>query len=174
MIYTSGSTGRPKGAMNTHHGLRNRILWMQEKYHLCPDDRVLQKTPYSFDVSVWEFFWPLVVGAGLVVAQPGGHRDPQYLGTLIRQKKVSTLHFVPSMLAAFLEAGLAQQCESVRRVICSGEALSLELARKCMEEMTAELHNLYGPTEASIDVTYYHCTAEEVKNGVPIGNRSRI
>ena len=169
VIYTSGSTGRPKGAMNTHHGLRNRILWMQEKYQLRQDDRVLQKTPYSFDVSVWEFFWPLAMGAGLVVAQPGGHRDPQYLGNLIRQKKVSTLHFVPSMLAAFLEAGAAQQCESVRRVICSGEALSPELARRCMEEVTAELHNLYGPTEASIDVTCYQCTAEEIKNGVPIG-----
>lgn len=169
VIYTSGSTGRPKGAMNTHHGLRNRILWMQEKYHLCPNDRVLQKTRYSFDVSAWEFFWPLVVGAGLVVAQPGGHSDPHYLGTVIRQKKVSTLHFVPSMLAAFLEAGAAQQCESVRRVICSGEALSPELARRCMEEMTAELHNLYGPTEASIDVTCYHCTSEGIKNGVPIG-----
>ena len=169
VIYTSGSTGRPKGAMNTHRGLRNRILWMQEKYHLSPDDRVLQKTPYSFDVSVWEFFWPLIVGAGLVVAQPGGHRNPQYLGNLIRQKKVSTLHFVPSMLAAFLEARAAQECESVRRVICSGEALSPELACRCMEAMTAELHNLYGPTEASIDVTYYQCTAEEIKNGVPIG-----
>ncbi len=169
VIYTSGSTGRPKGAMNTHQGLRNRILWMQENGHLSPDDRVLQKTPYSFDVSVWEFFWPLMAGAVLVVAQPGGHRDPEYLGTLIRQKKVSILHFVPSMLAAFLDAGAARQCESVRRVICSGEALSPELARRCMEEMTAELHNLYGPTEASIDVTSYKCAVDDIKNGMPIG-----
>jgi amino acid adenylation domain-containing protein len=169
VIYTSGSTGRPKGAMNSHRGLRNRILWMQEKYRLSADDRVLQKTPYSFDVSVWEFFWPLITGAGLVVAQPGGHRDPQYLGELIRQKKVSTLHFVPSMLAAFLDAGAARNCGSVRRVICSGEALGPELARRCMEEMSAELHNLYGPTEASIDVTYYQCEPEGIKNGVSIG-----
>jgi amino acid adenylation domain-containing protein len=169
VIYTSGSTGRPKGAMNTHQSLRNRILWMQENGHLSVDDRVLQKTPYSFDVSVWEFFWPLMAGAALIVARPGGHRDPEYLGTLIRQKKVSILHFVPSMLAAFLDAGAARQCESVRQVICSGEALSPELARRCMEEMTAELHNLYGPTEASIDVTSYHCTADDIKNGMPIG-----
>jgi len=169
VIYTSGSTGRPKGAMNTHQGLRNRILWMQENGRLSPDDRVLQKTPYSFDVSVWEFFWPLTAGAVLVVAQPGGHRDPEYLGTLIRQKKVSILHFVPSMLVAFLDAGAARQCESVRQVICSGEALSPELARRCMEEVTAELHNLYGPTEASIDVTSYHCTADDIKTGMPIG-----
>ena len=103
MIYTSGSTGRPKGAMNTHVAIVNRLLWMQEAYRLTPSDRVLQKTPFSFDVSVWEFFWPLMTGARLVLARPGGHRDGAYLASLIHDEKITTVHFVPSMLSAFLE-----------------------------------------------------------------------
>ncbi|MBZ5509519.1 MAG: amino acid adenylation domain-containing protein, partial [Acidobacteriia bacterium] len=167
VIYTSGSTGRPKGAMNVHKGLRNRLLWMQHMYGLDESDRVLQKTPFSFDVSVWEFFWPLAVGAGLVVARPGGHQDPEYLGETIQKCSVTTLHFVPSMLKVFLESGAVEHCGSLRRIICSGEALGPDVAKKCLEQVPAELHNLYGPTEASIDVTYWHCQPSD--NGVPIG-----
>ena len=169
VIYTSGSTGKPKGAMNTHRGLQNRLQWMQEKYQLTSDDRVLQKTPFSFDVSVWEFFWPLMVGARLVMAEPGMHQDPEYLGQTIEQQGVTTLHFVPSMLQAFLESGEAKRCGKLRRIICSGEALSAELAQKCVEQIPAELHNLYGPTEAAIDVTYWPCRREELAEGVAIG-----
>ncbi len=127
VIYTSGSTGRPKGAMNTHGAIRNRLLWMQDEYRLTPDDRVLQKTPFSFDVSVWEFFWPLMTGARLVVARPGGHQDGDYLVRTIIDEGVTTLHFVPSMLQVFLEEEGVGRCASLRRVICSGEALPPEL-----------------------------------------------
>jgi amino acid adenylation domain-containing protein len=170
LIYTSGSTGRPKGVMNTHGGLLNRLLWMQKEYRLEPGDVVLQKTPFSFDVSVWEFFWPLMEGAKLVVARPGGHKDPSYLATLIEEQQVTTLHFVPSMLAVFLDEKRLKQCKSLRRVVCSGEALPQELARRCLAGMPwAELHNLYGPTEAAIDVTYWKCLAEDAHASVPIG-----
>jgi amino acid adenylation domain-containing protein len=170
IIYTSGSTGRPKGVMNTHGGLLNRLLWMQEEYRLEPSDVVLQKTPFSFDVSVWEFFWPLMEGAKLVVARPGGHQDPGYLATLIEEQQITTLHFVPSMLAVFLDEERPKQCKSIRRVVCSGEALPLELARRCLASMPwAELHNLYGPTEAAIDVTYWKCLADDTRTSVPIG-----
>src|SRR5262249_30519386 len=115
VIYTSGSTGRPKGAANSHRGICNRLLWMQDTYHLNAADTVLQKTPYSFDVSVWEFFWPLLSGARLVLALPGGHQDPGYLAGLIRQEGVTVCHFVPSMLEAFLrEPGLQESCASLR------------------------------------------------------------
>jgi amino acid adenylation domain-containing protein len=170
IIFTSGSTGRPKGVVNTHGGLLNRLLWMQEQYRLEPEDVVLQKTPFSFDVSVWEFFWPLMEGAKLVLARPGGHQDPSYLATLIHDQQITTLHFVPSMLAVFLESERNRQCESIRRVVCSGEALPLELAQRCLTSMPwAELHNLYGPTEAAIDVTYWKCVEEDTHASVPIG-----
>ncbi|WP_437742531.1 amino acid adenylation domain-containing protein [Sorangium sp. So ce1504] len=169
-IYTSGSTGRPKGAGNSHRGLLNRLQWMQERYGLTRDDRVLQKTPFSFDVSVWEFFWPLMIGAGLVVARPGDHRDGERLVELITRNDVTTLHFVPPMLQAFLEAPGAASCRSLRRIICSGEALPAELARRCFERLEqAELHNLYGPTEASIDVTSWACERGDTSASVPIG-----
>jgi amino acid adenylation domain-containing protein len=168
MIYTSGSTGRPKGAMNSHRALRNRLLWMQEAYGLAADDRVLQKTPFSFDVSVWEFFWPLMVGARLVIARPGGHQDPAYLVQTIARERITTLHFVPSMLRVFLEAPGVESCVSIRRVICSGEALPAELVRRFSEILSGiELHNLYGPTEAAVDVTAWPCGDEGV--AVPIG-----
>ncbi|HEX7239303.1 MAG TPA: amino acid adenylation domain-containing protein, partial [Longimicrobiaceae bacterium] len=169
VIYTSGSTGRPKGAMNAHRGIVNRLLWMQEEYGLTQDDVVLQKTPFSFDVSVWEFFWPLLAGARLVLAKPDGHRDPAYLRELIEREGVTTLHFVPPMLQAFLEAGEPGRCGSVRRVMCSGEALPYELTERFREALPgAELHNLYGPTEAAVDVTYWACEARE-RRVVPIG-----
>jgi amino acid adenylation domain-containing protein len=170
LIYTSGSTGTPKGVMNSHGGLLNRLLWMQKEYRLEPGDVVLQKTPFSFDVSVWEFLWPLLEGAKLVVARPGGHQDPGYLATLIEERQITTLHFVPSMLAVFLDEERPKQCESIRRVVCSGEALPAELAQRCLASLPwAELHNLYGPTEAAIDVTYWKCLAEDTRASVPIG-----
>jgi amino acid adenylation domain-containing protein len=157
LIYTSGSTGRPKGVMNSHRGIVNRLLWMQETYRLDASDRVLQKTPASFDVSVWELFWPLLTGARLVMALPGGHRDPSYLARAIVEEGVTTAHFVPSMLSLFLEAPEAGRCTSLRRVVCSGEALSYELQQRFQARLACPLHNLYGPTEAAVDVTFWAC-----------------
>ncbi|MBD2625726.1 non-ribosomal peptide synthetase [Trichormus variabilis] len=175
VIYTSGSTGKPKGAINTHQGLCNRLLWMQDTYKLTSSDKVLQKTPFSFDVSVWEFFWPLFTGAALVVAKPGGHQDASYLVQLINQEQITTLHFVPSMLPVFLEAPGLENCQSLKRVICSGEALPVELQTRFFECLkftglnNVELHNLYGPTEAAIDVTSWKCQPDYKENIVPIG-----
>ncbi|MEO7020167.1 MAG: amino acid adenylation domain-containing protein [Ktedonobacteraceae bacterium] len=169
VIYTSGSTGQPKGVMNTHGGVRNRLQWMQVAYALGVDDRVLQKTPFSFDVSVWEFFWPLLVGAQLVVARPEGHRDSTYLVTLIREQAITTLHFVPSMLAVFLEEPMIEQCTSIQRVISSGEALSVEIQNRLFARLSAPLYNLYGPTEAAIDVTAWVCQRECTETRMPIG-----
>jgi amino acid adenylation domain-containing protein len=170
MIYTSGSTGEPKGAMNTHEALLNRLLWMQQQYGIAPEtDAVLQKTPFSFDVSVWEFFWPLMMGVRLVVARPGGHQDGSYLTRLIQEQSVTTLHFVPSMLQLWLTGEGIEECRSLRRVICSGEALSYELQQQFFARQQAELHNLYGPTEAAIDVTYWPCERDGERRSVPIG-----
>ncbi|HBL59459.1 MAG TPA: non-ribosomal peptide synthetase [Cyanobacteria bacterium UBA8803] len=183
VIYTSGSTGTPKGAMNTHAGVCNRLLWMQEVYRLTAADRVLHKTPFSFDVSVWEFFWTLLTGACLVIAQPGGHRDSAYLVDLINQEQITTLHFVPSMLRIFLEELRSSDREnsplssqplvpSLKRVICSGEALPFDLPERFFARLDAELHNLYGPTEAAIDVTAWACQRdrESTEPIVPIGS----
>ena len=170
MIYTSGSTGRPKGAMNTHRAICNRLLWMQEQYGLNESDSVLQKTPCSFDVSVWEFFWPLLAGARLVLAKPGGHRDSGYLAELIGREKITVAHFVPSMLEVFLEDARLHACGSLRHVICSGEALSYELQERCRERLGAKLHNLYGPTEAAVDVTFWECVRGGGERVVPIGH----
>ncbi|MBD1879528.1 non-ribosomal peptide synthetase [Coleofasciculus sp. FACHB-T130] len=169
VIYTSGSTGTPKGAMNTHLGICNRLLWMQDTYQLTETDRVLQKTPFSFDVSVWEFFLPLLTGSRLVVARPGGHQDSAYLVELIAQEQITTIHFVPPMLQVFLEELEVQKCQCLKRVICSGEALSYELQQRFFARLDAQLHNLYGPTEAAIDVTYWACQRESELPIVPIG-----
>jgi amino acid adenylation domain-containing protein len=169
VIYTSGSTGQPKGAMNAHRGVCNRLLWMQEAYQLTEADRVLQKTPFSFDVSVWEFFWPLLNGAVLVVAPPEIHADGVALRQLIRREDITTLHFVPSMLEVFLETPEVAQCDSIKRIICSGEALSARLQDDCLKQLGVELHNLYGPTEAAIDVTHWTCQRGEDQHSVPIG-----
>jgi len=169
VIYTSGSTGNPKGAMNTHRGICNRLLWMQQQYGLAGLDRVLQKTPFSFDVSVWEFFWPLMVGAHLIVARPGGHRDADYLVDLIQEAKISVIHFVPSMLAAFLAEPDVDKCRSLRHIICSGEALTLPLQNQCLGLLPSQLHNLYGPTEAAVDVTFWACDRSSPLPCVPIG-----
>ncbi|MEH1968906.1 amino acid adenylation domain-containing protein [Nostoc sp.] len=170
VMYTSGSTGKPKGAMNTHRGIWNRLLWMQDAYQLTSADSILQKTPFSFDVSVWEFFWPLLTGARLVVAQPEGHRDTNYLVNLITEQQITTLHFVPSMLQVFLEAESLEKCQSLVRVIASGEALPAQLQKRFFNRLDAQLHNLYGPTEAAIDVTFWRCK-DSVTNQktVPIG-----
>ncbi|ULR48216.1 non-ribosomal peptide synthetase [Streptomyces deccanensis] len=172
VIYTSGSTGRPKGVVVPQEGIVNRLLWMQDAYGLGPDDRVLQKTPAGFDVSVWEFFWPLITGAALVVARPEGHRDPAYLARVIREQAVTTTHFVPSMLQVFLEEPAAARCTGLRRVMCSGEALPSSVAARFHEVLSAELHNLYGPTEASVDVTAgpVEPGADRVVIGRPVWN----
>ncbi|MDE9539591.1 non-ribosomal peptide synthetase [Xenorhabdus bovienii] len=183
IIYTSGSTGRPKGVMVSHQSIVNRLLWMQDAYPLTQDDVVLQKTPCSFDVSVWEFFWPLMTGAKLVMAPPEVHRDPEALMQLIDDYAVTTLHFVPSMLATLVDSLASRQqsalfCHSLRRVFCSGEALSCELARRYQTFISAPLHNLYGPTEAAVDVTWQpaygealdHCTGSGVPIGRPVWN----
>ena len=167
VIYTSGSTGKPKGVINTHQGLINRLVWMQETYHLTASDRVLQKTSISFDVSVWEIFWPLLEGSCLILAKPDGQKDSAYLIELIIEQKITTLHFVPSMLKVFLDEPRIKDCQSLQRVICSGEALSLELQNRFFSCLDAELHNLYGPTEAAIDVTYWSCQPTSLS--VPIG-----
>lgn len=170
VIYTSGSTGKPKGAMNSHRGICNRLFWMQDQYKLSETDTVLQKTPFSFDVSVWEFFWPLMTGARLVMARPGGHRDSGYLTRLINDQQVTVLHFVPSMLRVFLEApALEERCRSVRHVICSGEALPFDFQERFFSRLGAQLHNLYGPTEAAVDVTHWTCQRHTTDRSIPIG-----
>ncbi|MFF2025855.1 amino acid adenylation domain-containing protein [Streptomyces sp. NPDC058171] len=173
VIYTSGSTGRPKGVVVPHSAIVNRLTWAQAEYRLTPDDRVLQKTPSSFDVSVWEFFWPLITGAAVVVARPQGHQDPRYLARLIREHGVTTAHFVPSMLRAFTAEAEAAHCTGLVRVLCSGEALTPDLVHGFHEVYggTVELHNLYGPTEAAVDVTAWPCPKAGAgpAAGVPIG-----
>ena len=170
IVYTSGSTGLPKGAMNEHRSVVNRLLWMQQAYRLEAHDAVLQKTPFSFDVSVWEFFWPLLVGGRLVMARPDGHKDPVYLAQLIQQQEITTMHFVPSMLQAFLEYSETSICRNLVRVICSGESLPTSLARHFYERLPeTELHNLYGPTEAAVDVTAWNCRHGANGASMPIG-----
>ncbi|WP_010099277.1 non-ribosomal peptide synthetase [Ornithinibacillus scapharcae] len=170
VIYTSGSTGKPKGVEVLHQGLTNRLEWMQDYFSLSDKDVVLQKTPYTFDVSVWEFLWPLMVGARLVIAKPDGHKDPQYLGKLMEDEKVTTMHFVPSMLRAFLDFNHTHTHKHLKRVICSGEELTKEIQDKFYKHYRDKsLFNLYGPTEASIDVTYYECEKDSPYSKIPIG-----
>ncbi|MFM0666710.1 amino acid adenylation domain-containing protein [Paraburkholderia sediminicola] len=176
LIYTSGSTGKPKGAGNTHRALANRIAWMQDAYRLDTNDVVLHKTPFGFDVSVWEFVWPLAVGAKLAIAAPGDHRDPARLVAAIEAHRVTTLHFVPSMLAAFVahleDFHAAARCVSIERIIASGEALAPELVARVAKQLPhARLYNLYGPTEAAIDVSHWTCDARDADAAsVPIGH----
>jgi len=176
VIYTSGSTGRPKGTMNSHRGIANRLLWMQERHGLGADDRVLQKTPLGFDVSVWELFWPLANGACLVLARPGGHRDPAYLHQVLVEHQVTTVHFVPAMLRALLESlpppapGSRPPFAALRRVVASGEALGFDLQQRHAEKLGAPLYNLYGPTEAAVDVTCWRCDPAGSRRLVPIGS----
>ncbi|WP_207268040.1 MULTISPECIES: non-ribosomal peptide synthetase, partial [unclassified Pseudomonas] len=164
-----GSTGKPKGAGNRHSALVNRLCWMQQAYQLTAEDSVLQKTPFSFDVSVWEFFWPLMTGSSLVVAAPGAHRDPAQLIQVITEQRITTLHFVPSMLQAFLQDPAVAECTSLTRIVCSGEALQVDAQQQVFAKLpNAGLFNLYGPTEAAIDVTHWTCR-DEGRDSVPIG-----
>ena len=170
VIFTSGSTGQPKGVLVPHRGVVNRLCWMQQEFQLGEDDTVLQKTPFGFDVSVWELFWPLLSGARLHLAEPEGHLDPHYIAECVRAERVTTIHFVPSMLALFISDPLAARCGSLRRIICSGEVLPAPLMRKAATTLApAPIFNLYGPTEASIDVTCWRCHPEEDRDSVPIG-----
>ncbi len=170
VIYTSGSTGRPKGVMNQHRGVVNRLLWTQSRFALIPGDRILQKTPTSFDVSVWELFWPLLCGATVVMARPGGHRDSAYLVSALIEQRITTIHFVPSLLRVFLLAAGVEKTQGIlRQVICSGEALTADLVRRADRRLKAPLHNLYGPTEAAVDVTARRCGAADHQGMVPIG-----
>ncbi len=169
LIYTSGSTGMPKGVMNQHDGIVNRLLWMQSEFQMTQEDTVLQKTPYSFDVSVWEFFWPLMIGARLVIARPEGHKDPEYLLNLIDEENVTIVHFVPSMLRIFLESQRMERSDSLRFVICSGEALDVAVHNRFFDLCKGDLYNLYGPTEAAVDVTSWHCRPDKNLSRVPIG-----
>ncbi|MES3499152.1 enterobactin non-ribosomal peptide synthetase EntF [Citrobacter portucalensis] len=177
IIFTSGSTGRPKGVMVGQTAIVNRLLWMQNHYPLTADDVVAQKTPCSFDVSVWEFFWPFIAGAKLVMAEPEAHRDPLAMQQFFARYGVTTTHFVPSMLAAFVASltpeTARESCASLKRVFCSGEALPADLCREWEQLTHAPLHNLYGPTEAAVDVSWYPAWGEDLAaitgNSVPIG-----
>ncbi|MHA4810748.1 amino acid adenylation domain-containing protein, partial [Flavitalea flava] len=171
VIYTSGSTGLPKGVMVGHHGLANRLLWAQGYHRLTRKDVVLQKTTYCFDVSVWELFWPLIAGARLVFARPGGHKDIGYLKELIAGRKITTIHFVPSFLSLFLPEIQPGECKSLKKVLCSGEALKRPQVNLFRERLpNAVIYNLYGPTEASIEVTYWALPGkDEITGYVPIG-----
>jgi amino acid adenylation domain-containing protein len=168
LIYTSGSTGRPKAVMCHHGGLTNKLQWRQSALGLSASDRVLHKTPFSFDVSIWELLWPLLSGATLVVARPGGHMDPLYLRAIIRQQRITTIHFVPSMLRTAVEHEVFEGCESLQRVFASGEALPGALAAALRAQTKAVIYNLYGPTEAAIEVSC-HRVDEDPAGTVPIG-----
>ena len=170
VIYTSGSTGRPKGVMTEHKALLNRIDWMQGKYPLAHQDKVLQKTPFSFDVSVWELTWPFIAGAGLLIAKPQGHKDTNYLIHLIKQYKITVLHFVPSMLSQMVLNEGWRDCTSLTNIFCSGEALGVDLVSQHYLKNDASLHNLYGPTEAAIDVSAWHCPRQASPVSIPIGS----
>ena len=170
VIFTSGSTGRPKGAMNGHRSIINRLLWGQETFDLGPGDRMVQKTPYSFDVSVPEFFWPLMTGATIVLARPQGHRDSAYLVELIRSERVTVIHFVPSMLRIFLDERDVESCTTLRLVVCSGEALPFDIVENFFKRLPGvRLANLYGPTETAVEVTAWECQPNDPARIVPIG-----
>lgn len=170
VIYTSGSTGKPKGVMNEHQAVCNHMRWMQETYRLTPQDKVVQKTPYTFDVSLWELFLPLMCGSQLIMAKPGGHKETAYLIELVNQHQITHIHFVPSMLYLFLQEADDQKCPSIKRVLASGEAVAKDLEQRFAKSFAdVELWNLYGPTEAAIHVTYWLCAQGDQATSVPIG-----
>lgn len=170
MIYTSGSTGKPKGVVVEHGAIHNRVVWMHEEYGLEADDKILQKTPYTFDVSVWEFLWSFAYGGTLVVAEPGGHMAMTYLYHTIKDEGVTHLHFVPSVLRMFLMIPSLVDLP-IKKLFCSGEALPYATVQSFYGKSNdvAEVHNLYGPTEAAVDVSYYHCPRDGADPVIPIG-----
>ncbi|MCB2251007.1 non-ribosomal peptide synthetase [Pseudomonas chlororaphis] len=174
VIYTSGSTGQPKGVGNTHAALSERLQWMQDTYRLDASDVLMQKAPISFDVSVWECFWPLITGCRLLLAAPGEHRDPHRIAQLVQEYGVTTLHFVPPLLQLFVDEPLAAGCSSLRRVFSGGEALSAELRDRLLAQLPdTQLHNRYGPTETAINVTHWQCRSSDGERspiGRPLGN----
>jgi amino acid adenylation domain-containing protein len=170
VIYTSGSTGNPKGVLISHRSINNRLLWTNYVFPLTETDRVLQKTPYSFDASIWELFAPLLAGAVVVMARPGGHQDRTYLTQVIAEQQITVLQLVPTMLRVFLEEeGVAQACRGLRRMFCGGEALPPDLQDHFYSLLTADLINLYGPTESSIDATCWPCPRDNRQSIVPLG-----
>lgn len=169
MFYTSGSTGKPKGAMNTHAAIRNRVLWLQQTYEMGENDKLLQKSPYSFDVSVWEFFWPLMCGACLVMAKPKGHLDDAYMWETIKSERITMVQFVPTMLQTFLSAEQAEDLPFLKHVFLCGEPLSAALNERFCRTMSAQLHNLYGPTEAAVFITQWTSDRDPERSVIPIG-----
>jgi amino acid adenylation domain-containing protein len=174
VIYTSGSTGLPKGVMLNHGAVVNHMLWMEREFQVGADDRVLQKTPLTFDVSAWEIFLPLITGGELVLAQPGGHRDNVYIRDLIQERGVTIAYFVASMLESFLEEKGIGDCRSLRYIFCGGEAMPLTVPSRLFEKLNVGLCNIYGPTETCIDSTFWRCTARDWNassglHGIPIG-----
>jgi amino acid adenylation domain-containing protein len=169
VIFTSGSTGRPKGVMVRHRSIVNRVLWTLREFPLTAEDRLLQKTPFSFDASIWEIFAPLWSGARLVMARPGGHQDSAYLAATIAAEGITVLQLVPSLLRVLLdEAGMAASA-SLRRIFCGGEALPGDLVERCHERLPAALTNLYGPTEVAIDAAFWRCERGAPAAVIPIG-----
>jgi len=169
VIYTSGSTGRPKGVMISHRSINNRLLWMQRVFPLEPNDRLLQKTVYSFDASVWELFLPLIVGAQVFMARPGGHQDSNYLAATVADREITVLQLVPSMLQVLIEEPDLSRWRSLKRLFCGGEVLPVDLQKRFFHVVDAELINLYGPTEVSIDATSWTCERKSSQTGVMIG-----
>lgn len=169
VIYTSGSTGEPKGVTCHHKGICNRLNWMNSDYPINEQDTLIQKTPLTFDVSLWELFWPLQVGAKLLIEIPEGHKDPHQLIETINKNKVSVIHFVPSMLNVFIDILPIGNCSSLKKIFCSGEALPLNTVEQAYEKLDLDIYNLYGPTEATVDVTSWHCAKDNLDNGIAIG-----
>ncbi|MGH9762656.1 MAG: AMP-binding protein, partial [Blastocatellia bacterium] len=168
VIYTSGSTGRPKGVMISHQAMNNLVLWMQEIFIIGGHDRLLQKTPFSFDPSVWEFFWPLITGAELVIARPGGHVESGYMVDLVIRRGITILQLVPSVLQLLVEEPGFSGCKSLRLVYCGAEALRQSLIDAFYASVDSKLNNVYGPTEAAMHVTFWPCESGRDRS-VPIG-----